>query len=66
VETKIREYAEGRSQDYETLSKSLKNDNLREHIREELMNRKTYEFIEARAHVTFRDTAKIESGDAEK
>ena len=66
VETRIREFALQRSQDYETLRKSLEKDNLVENIRGELMNRKTYEFIEAKANVTVREAEKIESGDAEK
>jgi len=63
LEARIREFAQQRSQDYETLRKSLEKDNLLENIRGELVNRKTYEFIEAQAKVTLRKAEKIESGD---
>ena len=66
VENRIRELARQRSQDYETYRKSLEKDGLLENIRGELINRKTYEFIEANAKVTLREAEKMESGDAEK
>lgn len=66
LESRIREFALQRSQDYETFRKSLEKDNLLENIRGELANRKTYEFIESKAKVTVRESEKIESGDAAK
>lgn len=66
VENRIRELARQRSQDYETYRKSLEKDGLLENIRGELINRKTYEFIEANAKVTLREAEKMESGDAEQ
>lgn len=66
VENRIREFALQRSQDYETYRKSLEKDGLLENIRGELVNRKTYEFIEASAKVTLLEVEKIESGDVEK
>ncbi|MCK9363300.1 MAG: trigger factor [Syntrophales bacterium] len=66
LEARIREFALQRSQDYETFRKSLEKDNLVENIRGELINRKTYEFIESKANITVREAEKIESGDAAK
>ena len=52
VEKQIREIAAQRAQDYEILKKSLDNDDLIDNIRSEILNRKTYEFLEANAKVT--------------
>lgn len=52
VEKKIREIAVQRGQDYETLKKSLEKDDLIDNIRSEIINRKTYDFLEANATVT--------------
>jgi len=52
VENQIREIAAQRAQDYETLKKSLDKDDLIDNIRSEILNRKTYEFLEAKAKVT--------------
>jgi trigger factor len=52
VENQIREIAAQRAQDYETLKKSLDKNNLIDNIRNEILNRKTYEFLEAKAKVT--------------
>jgi trigger factor len=52
VENRIREIAAQRAQDYETLKKSLDKDDLIDNIRSEILNRKTYEFLEAKAKVT--------------
>ncbi len=52
VEKRIREIAAQRAQDYETLKKSLDKDDLIDNIRSEILNRKTYEFLEAKAKVT--------------
>ena len=51
VEKQIREIAAQRAQDYETLKKSLDKDDLIDNIRSEILNRKTYEFLEANAKV---------------
>jgi trigger factor len=51
VEMKIREMAAQRAQDYEALKKSLEKDDLIDGIRSEILNRKTYEFLEANAKV---------------
>jgi trigger factor len=51
VENRIREIAAQRAQDYETLKKSLDKDNLTDTIRSEILNRKTYKFLEAKAKV---------------
>jgi trigger factor len=51
VENQIREIAAQRAQDYETLKKSLDKDDLIDNIRSEILNRKTYEFLEAKAKV---------------
>jgi trigger factor len=52
VETQIREIAAQRAQDYETLKKSLEKDDFIDNIRSEILNRKTYEFLETKANVT--------------
>ncbi len=52
VEKQIREMASQRAQDYETLKKSLEKDDLIDNIRIEILNRKTYEFLEAKAKIT--------------
>jgi trigger factor len=52
VEKQIREIAAQRAQDYETLRKSLEKDDLIDNIRSEILNRKTYAFLEAKAKVT--------------
>jgi hypothetical protein len=51
VENRIREIAAQRAQDYETLRKSLDKDNLIDNIRSEILNRKTYEYLKAKAKV---------------
>jgi trigger factor len=52
VENRIREIAAQRAQDYETLRKSLDKENLIDNIRSEILNRKTYEYLEANAKVS--------------
>jgi trigger factor len=52
VENQIREIAAQRAQDYETLKKSLDKGDLIDNIRSEILNRKTYKFLEAKAKVT--------------
>jgi trigger factor len=51
VENQIREMAVQRAQDYEALRKSLDKDDLLDNIQSEILNRKTYEFLEANAKV---------------
>ena len=51
VEKKIHEIAEQRSQDYLTLRESLEKKDMIDSIRSELINRKTYAFLEAKANV---------------
>lgn len=60
VENQIREIAAQRAQDYETLKKSLDKDDLIDNIRSEILNRKTYEFLEAKAKVV---TVRNENND---
>jgi len=64
LESRIREFAHQRSQDYETFRKSLDKDGLAENVRRELISSKTYDFIEANANVTLLDAGLIGSGDA--
>jgi trigger factor len=52
LDTQIREIALHRAQDYETYRKALEKDDLIDSIRSEILNRKTYAFLEARAKVT--------------
>ena len=66
VENRIKEFAVQRSQDYQTLRKSLEKDGLIENIRSEIINLKTYEFIEANANITLCELEKVEIGGAEK
>jgi trigger factor len=51
VEDKIREIAVQRAQDYEAMRKTLEKDDLIDSIRSEILNRKTYDFLEANAKV---------------
>ena len=66
VANRVKEFAVQRSQDYQTLRKSLEEDGLIEHIRNEIINLKTYEFIEANANITLRELERVESGGSEK
>jgi len=66
VENRIKEFAMQQSQDYETLRKSMEKDGLIENVRSEIVNLKTYEFIEAHANLTLRELEKVEIGGSEK
>ncbi len=66
VEKQIREIAAQRAQDYETLRKSLEKDDLIDNIRSEILNRKTYAFLEAKAKVTTVRTEKKGIPEGEK
>ena len=66
VENEIREMAVKRAQDYETLKKSLEKDNLMEEIRSEILNRKTYEFLETKALITLTGKETKEMPEASK
>ena len=66
VEKQIREIAVQRAQDYETLRQSLEKDDLIDNIRSEILNRKTYAFLEAKAKVTTVRTEKKEIPEGEK
>ena len=50
--SEIREIASQRAQDYESFKKSLEKDDLIENIKSEILSRKTYEFLAAKAVVT--------------
>jgi len=52
VDNQIREIASQRAQDYESFKKSLEKDDLIENIKNEILNRKTYEFLVSKATVT--------------
>jgi trigger factor len=52
VEKHVREMAAQRAQDYEVLRKTLEKDDLLDSIRSEILNRKTYEFLEDNAKVS--------------
>jgi trigger factor len=66
LEKQIREIAAQRAQDYETLRKSLEKDDLIENIRSEILNRKTYAFLEVKAKVTTVRTEKKGIPEGEK
>lgn len=51
VEKQIGEMASQRSQDFETLKKSLKKDDMVDSIKSEILSRKTYEFLVVKAHI---------------
>jgi trigger factor len=51
LDAQIRQIAAQRGQDYETLKKSLEKDDLVDNVRSEILSRKTYEFLEAKAQV---------------
>ena len=52
VEKQIAKIASQRAQDYETLKKSLEKEDLIDSIKSEILSRKTYEFLTAKAHIT--------------
>ncbi len=52
MENEIRDIASQKAQDYESLKKSFEKDGLIEDIRSEILSRKTYDFIAAKAIVT--------------
>ncbi len=52
VDNQIREIASQRAQDYESLKKSLAKDDLIDNIRNEILNRITYEFLTSKATIT--------------
>jgi trigger factor len=52
VDNQIREIASQKAQDYESLKKSLAKDDLIDNIRNEILNRKTYEFLSSKATIT--------------
>ena len=66
MEKQIREIASQRAQNYETLRKSFEKDDRIDNIRSEILNRKTYEFLEAKAKVTTVRTEKKEIPEEEK
>jgi trigger factor len=66
VEKKIREIAVERAQDYEAMKKSLEKDDLIDSIRSEILNRKTYEFLEANAKVVTVKSEKKQTTEEEK
>ncbi len=52
VEKEIREIASQKAQDYESFKKSLEKDGLIDNIKSEILSRKTYELLSAKAVVT--------------
>jgi trigger factor len=66
VDNRIREFAAQRAQNYQTLKESFEKDGLIENVRTEIVNLKTYKFIEANANLTFRELEQLEIGGAEK
>lgn len=52
VAQQIREIASQRAQDYETLKNKLEQEDMVDNIRSEIINRKTYDFLKAKASVT--------------
>jgi trigger factor len=58
VDGQIREIASQRAQDYESLKKSLAKDDMIDNIRNEILNRKTYEFISSKATIAVSNAAK--------
>jgi trigger factor len=52
IDDQIREIASQKAQDYESLKKSFAKDDLIDNIRNEILNRKTYEFLSSKATIT--------------
>ncbi len=52
VDNQVREIASQRAQDYESLKASLVKDDLLDNIRNEILDRKTYEFLSSKATIT--------------
>lgn len=66
VEREIREIASQRAQDYESFKKALEKDDLIENIKSEILKRKTYEFLAAKAVVTVIKNGKAGVPEEEK
>jgi trigger factor len=66
VEQKIRDIAAQRAQDYEALKKSLEKEDMIDNIRSEIINRKTYEWLQTKAHVTSVDKERDDSPEGRK
>ena len=66
VDQKIRNIAAQRAQDYETLRKSLEHEDMIDNIRSEIVNRKTYEWLQTKAHVTIVDKERDNSPEGRK
>ena len=52
VDKEIGEMASQKGQDFDTLKKSLEKDDLIDNIQSEILSRKTYDFLIAKAHMT--------------
>lgn len=66
IDNRIKEFAAQRSQNYQTLKETFEKDGLMENIRTEIINLKTYEFIEANANLKIRELEQLETGGTEK
>ncbi len=66
VEKEIREIASQKAQDYESFKKSLEKDSLIENVKNEILTRKTYQFLAAKAVVTVIKNEKIGVPEEEK
>lgn len=66
VEKQIREIAAQRAQNYETLRESLEKEDRTDNIKSEILNRKTYAFLEAKAKMTTVIPEKTEIPEGEK
>jgi trigger factor len=66
VEKQIAEIASQRAQDYTTLRKSLEKEDLIDSIKSEILSRKTYDFLKAKAHITTVSAKKTEIPEGKK
>jgi len=66
VERAIREIASQKAQDYESFKKTLEKDGLIENIKSEILSRKTYDFLAAKAVVTVIKNEKVGVPEEEK
>jgi trigger factor len=66
IEKQIGEMAAQRSQDIDILKKSLENDDMIDSIHSEILSRKTYDFLLAKAHITTVSEGKTGKPEGEK
>ena len=62
IDARIREMAQRRGQDFESLKKTIEDSGMIENIREDILNRKVYDFIEDNAHIQWAKRKETQEG----